>query len=115
MLPVSLIFLDMLLRTCRQVAKFYGSEGVLTAQRSLVRLMHFALRLENQSGGVEPQQSLNFGFAQVEQEQPNLSHWKGSVAAYLSSKVGYFWSSARRRTTGRFLSTGPAIEMESDM
>lgn len=114
MLPVSLILLDMRLRPCRQVAKLYGSEGILTAQRSLVRLMHFALRLENQSGGVEPQQSLNFG-AQLEQEQPNLFHLKGSVAAYLSSKVGYFWSSARRRTTGRFLSTGSAMEMELDM
>ena len=49
-----------------------------------------------------------------QQSQSAAPPLKGRVAAYRSSKVGYFWSSARRRTTGRFLMTGPAIEMESD-
>ena len=48
------------------------------------------------------------------QSQSAAPPLKGRVAAYLSSKVGYFWSSARRRTTGRFLMTGSAIEIESD-
>ena len=46
------------------------------------------------------------------QSQSAAPPLKGRVAAYLSSKVGYFSSSARRRTAGRFLMTASAIEKE---
>ena len=107
MLLVRLIFLDLRLGACGQVAKLRGSEGGLTSQRSAVLLMHSALTLE----GVMSQQFLDSEEYQ-EQSQLGFPPLQGSVAAYLSSKVGYFSSSARRRTTGRFLMTGSAIETE---
>ena len=56
-----------------------------------------------------PQQFMYTSSGHERQPQPSAPPLKGRVAAYLSSKVGYFWSSARRRTTGRLFMTDSAI------